>query len=292
MSGGGENPVISGLSGARMKENSAYLLSAVDVGGQEVKRLSAQAQLFLDLELPFLLARAPAQGRVADFGSGSGAIGVALAQALPGCQVWGLDADPLAVSQGQALAESQGNLSFHRFALGQGQSAPLQGLDIAFSRLVLLHVSDPTAALRDMAAALQPQGQVYVVETDDSMMRFQPVEAWQSRLLDLLEAVQVSRGGSRRRGAGIGNAMLAAGLRPKAVETVWYRKSAIGPAAFGELFVPVMDFYLKEAVRLGLAPEDDSQALGQTARAFIADPATEIAMALLHWAGTLQAPGT
>jgi SAM-dependent methyltransferase len=279
------------MSGAHAKEKvmndgSAYLLSKVDVAGQEVRRLSAQARLFLDLELPLLLSRLPEKALVADFGCGSGDIAVALAGARPQGEIWGLDADPLALAQGQGNQASPANLHFGAFAMGQGQALPVTGLDLAFTRLVLLHVPDPVAALKDMASALGPQGQVYVVETDDSLMRFEPEEAWQPRLLGLLEAVQASRGGSRRRGAEMGTLMVAASLRPDALGTVWYRKRSIGEASFAELFLPVTAFYLQEAARQGLAGADECDSLLFKAKIFVESPETEVAMALLHWSGT------
>ncbi len=270
-----------------MEKKSAYLLSEVDKAGQEVKRLSAQAQLFLDLELPLLLSRVPERAKIGDFGCGSGAIAVALADARPKAEVWGLDADHLAVAQGQALGQGRGNLQFRAHTLGKGQAAPVQGLDLAFTRLVLLHVLDPTAALMDMAASLCGQGMLYVVETDDSLMRFEPGALWQTRLLDLMERVQRSRGGSRRRGSAMGGYMEAAGLRPEAVGTVWYSKSKIGPQVFGEIFLPVVAFYLDVASRDGLASAPECASLSRDLAAFVGDPDTEISMALLHWTGAL-----
>jgi ubiquinone/menaquinone biosynthesis C-methylase UbiE len=267
-----------------MSESSAYLLSEVDVSGQEVRRLSAQAQLFIELELPFLLAEIPPQARVADFGCGSGDIVKALAKARPQADVWGFDADPLAVGQSQEQLGPLRNLQIQRYAMGQGSPCPAQALDLAFTRFVLLHVPDPVAALKDMAAALNTAGKLYVVEADDSEMRFHPAEPWQDRLLELFEKVQASRGGSRRRGAVMGNLMKQAGLRALPLATVHYCKSRIGAAAFAELFMPVVAFYLGAAI--AFAPAQECQDLLAKTRAFIEDPANEIDMALFHWVST------
>jgi SAM-dependent methyltransferase len=272
-------------------EKSAYLLSDVDVAGQELRRLSAQAQLFLDLELPFLLGEIPAQARVADFGCGTGAIAGAVAQARPLASVWGLDADPLAVEQSRTQNRQLKNLQFDRYAVGLGQACPVQNLDLAFTRLVLLHVPDPVRALQDMGAALAPGGKLYVVETDDAHMRFDPAEAWQEQVLDLLERVQVGRGGSRRRGAEMGGLMQRAGLRPQPLATVHYCKSRIRGPVFAGLFMPVASFYLQEAARLGYVSAHDCAELLSAMQAYILHPETEVDMALFHWCATKENRG-
>jgi SAM-dependent methyltransferase len=239
--------------------------------------------LFLDLEWPLLLAELQPQGRIADFGCGSGTIAGALARALPLASVWGLDADELALEQGRVLQNASRNLRFDTYALGRGQACPVGNLDLAFTRFVLLHLSDPVAALKDMAGALGPGGKLYVVESDDSCMRFDPPPPWQERLLALFEQVQQGRGGSRCRGSQMGSLLQAAGLQPRLLATVHYCKSRIGAEAFQELFLPVAAFYLQEAVKRAWLDEGEGAALLEKVRVYMADSTTEIDMALFHW---------
>jgi len=232
------------------KRSSAYLLS--EIGGQELERLREQAAIWLSLELPDILKSMPKTGRFVDLGCGIGLMADAVAQALPDAQVFGFDADALAVEQSRRRFGGRPGLEFDQRRLEQGPPPGFQAADVVVLRLVLMHLPDPRRALEAVKAWLKPGGIVHVLEGDDRSMTFEPLPEWLPGLLDLMQETQKRRGGSRRLGGELRDLLASAGW-----SFVGQRRFALDPretaAAVPKVFLPVAEFYLGEAERMGLA---------------------------------------
>lgn len=138
-------------------EKTAYVFHELDASIHEGHRLSVQAQAFVDLELPGLLSKIPSNASVADFGCGTGVISSALAIHLPHGSVHGLDQDERALEMAAQHGKGIGNLSFESYGFNQEKMPKSGPFDVAFARLVLLHLPDPAAALASMGRCLKPE---------------------------------------------------------------------------------------------------------------------------------------
>jgi SAM-dependent methyltransferase len=243
---------------------SAYLLSEMDMQ-DEAGRLRKQAALMLALELPAILEALPQGGRLADLGCGMGLLADAVAQARPDAQVHGFDADAGAVELSRRRFGSQGRILFEARRAEAGPPAGFPGADVAVLRLVLMHLPEPGAVLAALAPWLAPGGTLHVLEGDDREFRFEPGLPASEEVLGIMEAVQVARGGSRRLGRDV-----PALLEANAWEVLGHRELAPDPslaaASLGAVFMPVVDFYLNEAVRLGMRDRDGVESLRASLR--------------------------
>lgn len=106
--------------------------------------------------------------RVLEIGCGNGLMACWLAEQVgPTGSVLGLDQSQAQVDEARGLAASRG-LANVRFELGEANApgAPAGSFDVAYCRLVLMHLPDPLGALRAMRALVKPGGAVVAVEMD------------------------------------------------------------------------------------------------------------------------------
>jgi SAM-dependent methyltransferase len=101
--------------------------------------------------------------RCVDVGAGGGDVSVALAEVVGHTgRVYAVDADPLARDEVAHAAAAHSQV----LALTQaGEDLVLpEPVDLAFCRFLLLHVTDPAAVVRRMAATIGPDGWVVTQE--------------------------------------------------------------------------------------------------------------------------------
>ncbi len=220
--------------------NSAYNFKELEASGHEGSRLSAQAQAFVDLELPGFLGQIQPDARVADFGCGTGVISRALARQLPQGTVVGLDPDEKALELAMSQGNGPCNLSFERFGFGENKIPASGPFDVAFTRLVLLHLPDPGAAIEEMAASLRPGGLLYIVDCDDDYVNFSPTEAWQDELLSVMREAQKIRGGTRVLGSQLLRLVAEKGLWPGGSRVLYYSTRNLGMERWKEIFLPAL----------------------------------------------------
>lgn len=244
------------MSGTK-EGQAAYLLS--EVGAEvEAERLREQARGLLEQELQLLLPRLPQGAVVADLGCGVGVLAEAIKAARPDLRVIGADADALAVAEAQR--RSDGAVDFVQARLQDAPPAGLPLADMAVMRLVLMHQADPVAALRGAQAWIRPGGVLHIIESDDRAIVIEPSGPWFLRLRDLMQGVQRRRGGDRQLGLRLTELMGQAGCRWEGKQQQAFDLEVLG-AGFEGLFVPVAEFYLREAVLAQACEEAEAGAL-------------------------------
>lgn len=114
--------------------------------------------------------------RILDIGCGPGSITIGLANHVaPSGQVTGLDVSEPVLEMARELARSRGD-DQTRFVRGDVYHLdyPSNSFDIAHAHQVLQHLSDPVAALKEMARVVGPGGLIAVRDADYAAMSWFP----------------------------------------------------------------------------------------------------------------------
>ena len=138
----------------------------------------------------------------------------------PGGRVLGVDIDSQAVAMAGELAASAGL----RFEFGIADVvtglAEVDTFDLAYARLVLSHLTDPMAALRNMVVAVKPSGTVAIEDLYTGTLRSDPPTAALDRLQEIYGATVRFSGGDPTIGPRLPAMLTAAGLSDVAQTTV------------------------------------------------------------------------
>jgi demethylmenaquinone methyltransferase / 2-methoxy-6-polyprenyl-1,4-benzoquinol methylase len=115
----------------------------------------------------FLVSRIPNDAlRVLDVASGTAAVAIALAQALPGRTVVGIDQSAEMLAAGRDRVRRAGLET--RIDLREGRAESLPFGDVEFDALtftyLLRYVDDPAATMRELARVVHPGGVVAMLE--------------------------------------------------------------------------------------------------------------------------------
>jgi ubiquinone/menaquinone biosynthesis C-methylase UbiE len=144
---------------------STYVLGHTDV---EVQRLLLQGQLYNDYtEHALQLAGLRPGMRVLDVGCGPGDVSFIAARLVgPTGSVLGVDAAPEMIELARARASEQGLSAVH-FKQAEIDAITLdEPVDAVIGRLILIHLPDPAAALRQLRAFVRPGGAIAFSEND------------------------------------------------------------------------------------------------------------------------------
>jgi len=152
---------------------STYVLGHQDV---EVRRLLLQGRLYDDYTGHALRLAGLRPGmRVLDVGCGPGDVSFVAARLVgPTGSVLGVDAAPEMIALARSRAAEQGLSSVHF------REAPIDSLDLdepvdaVVGRLILMHLPDPSAALRQLSTWLRPGGVLAFGENDITATRSIP----------------------------------------------------------------------------------------------------------------------
>ncbi len=130
---------------------------------------------------------------VLDVGCGPGTITVDLARRVAPGRVLGLDVveAPLGEARELAAREGTGAGVVVEFAVGDvyALDLPDDGVDVVHAHQVLQHLTDPVAALREMARVCRPGGLIAVREVDYAATTWFPADEGLDRWLDLYRRV-------------------------------------------------------------------------------------------------------
>lgn len=218
-----------------------------------------------------------------DVGCGPGTITVDLAARVAPGRVVGLDVSPAPLAEARALAEQAGVAV--EFGVGDGYAlaAADDSFDVVHAHQVLQHLTDPVAALREMARVCRPGGLIAVRDVDYAATTWFPASAGLDRWLDLYQRVARANGAEPDAGRRLRSWAHAAGLRDTVATTSawcfatpdersWWGRSWAGRATASA--------FAEQARTYGLATQQELQA--------IADAWLEWAEADDGWLGMLH----
>ncbi|MGY1605348.1 methyltransferase domain-containing protein [Geodermatophilus sp. SYSU D00815] len=197
---------------------------------------------------------------VLDVGCGPGTITVDLAQRVAPGRVVGLDvsADPL--DEARALAASRGV----EVTFGVGDVYALDAADGSFdvvhAHQVLQHLTDPVAALREMARVCRPGGLVAVRDVDYATFVWWPDDAGLDRWLNLYHRVARRNDAEPDAGRRLLSWAHAAGLRDvTATTSSWCYASPAERAWWGNSWAgrATASAFAEQAVAYGLATPEE-----------------------------------
>ena len=232
-----------------------YVLSRT---ASEYERLRVQAEVWAPFTDRVLAQAGLGEGMTAlDAGCGPGEVMRLMARRVgPTGSVTGVDIDPAVGTYGleRLRAEEKGNFHFYAADLLKGDAPLGAPFDLVYCRFLLIHMDDPVAMVRRLAALTKPGGTLVAMDYVMNTMQVAP-----------FDPVLV-------RGIEIVNGTLAAGGRPLDAGVrlgEWFRAAdlpmPLGTDAQGRLDITSADSMLAKAVagfgpqgvQFGLASEDE-----------------------------------
>ena len=144
---------------------STYVLGHADV---EVQRLLLQGRLYDDYtEHALRLAGLGPGMRVLDIGCGPGDVSFVAARLVgPSGTVLGVDAAPAMIELARARAVEKGFSTVHFMQSTIDAIALDEPVDAVIGRLILMHLPDPAATLRQLSNWVRPGGVIAFAEND------------------------------------------------------------------------------------------------------------------------------
>jgi SAM-dependent methyltransferase len=245
-----------------MSAPPAYAIGQFRDAEAEVARLRQQARVISEVEdAAFRALGFPEAGVGLDVGCGPGFVAQRLRQARPGLRIIGLDLDRSAL---RIAREGGAALQASATAL----PIPSSSCDFSYARLVLRYLSDPGAAIGEMARVVKPGGAVFVLDSDDGGLVVHPEGA------AFGEARRARHESLRRRGSDplfarrLTGLFAAEGLTDVEGRALTVSSLNIGAAAFARLVMAPF----AEAIDSDLMGEERVRAAAQEIREWSDNP--------------------
>jgi len=218
--------------------------------------------------------------RVVDIGCGVGLVTCRIARKVaPRGEVVGVDisAEQIRLAEENARREGVDNV---RFVVAPAENTGLdrESFDAAYARFLLMHVSDPSRVLAEMASLLRHGGVLLVEDGDFTGPYCSPSSPAFDRCFELYRGAVRRQGANPEIGALLINFVRDAGF-PTAHMIIVQPVLRVGPAK------RLPEWTLLEAapvlIEAGLASEPEIQAIASEMQRLAADPSTEFGMALM-----------
>ena len=222
----------------------------------------------------YLLDRLKPGLRILDVGCGPGTITVDLARRVEPGRVVGLDRSEAVLSAAREAAAAAGVKNVE-FRTGDVYSIemPAGSFDIVHAHQVLQHLSDPVAALREMARVCRPDGTIAVRDGDYAGIIWFPLVEGLDDWLDLYHRAARANRGEPNAGRRLLSWARAAGLRDvRASASVWCFADEAARAWWGGLWADrILDSDLAvQAEREGLATRGELEEMSRAWRTWSA----------------------
>jgi SAM-dependent methyltransferase len=154
-----------------------------------------------------------------DVGCGPGTITVDLAARVAPGRVVGVDTAAVVLDEARAAAADAGAAVSFEVGDVYALDLPDDSFDVVHAHQVLQHVSDPVAALREMARVCRPGGLIAVRDVDYAAVALHPQDEVLDRWLELYSEVARRNGGEPDAGRRLHAWAHAAGLRSVTAST-------------------------------------------------------------------------
>jgi len=206
-----------------------------------------------------------------DVGCGPGTLTAGLAARVAPGRVLGLDASADPLAEARAAAE-QARVEV-TFDVGDvyALDLPDASFDVVHAHQVLQHLTDPVAALREMARVCRPGGVVAVRDVDYATFTWFPADPGLDRWLELYAAVARANGAEPDAGRRLRAWAHAAGLRDlTATASAWCYAAPEERTWWGDSWAgrATSSSFAEQAVAYGLATPDRLDELAGAWRAW------------------------
>jgi SAM-dependent methyltransferase len=222
--------------------------------GPQASLLRAQVAAIWPKESAVLLNNGlPRTGHVLEVGCGPGFVTRMLRKLVPDCHISAVDHDPIYASLVAKESADDPNVTV---TVASADALPFRSgfFDGALLRLVLQHVPDPLAVLREVRRVLRPNGVVLVVDVDhDASAVTDPPLPHDTSLRNGLLRWQRASGGNRRVGRHLPSLLTTAGFADVSIDAVAAHSAVDDRAALVEV-IAVVEHLLPAMVNAEMQP--------------------------------------
>lgn len=232
----------------------------------EAARLESQAtSMAATLAREFKLLNLGSNMKVLDAGCGSGVITRRIAEAVHPETVVGMDIDPVFIEEARKTSANKG-IENIRFDIGNidGMDYEAGSFDLAYCRLVLMHVNDPVRAVSEMRRVTRKGGYVAASDLDDDLIAMYPEAPTFWRLWEKYGERAARSGQNRRIGKELYSIFYRAGLRSISVHPMPIFATAANPEAYkiiASVPLGILESSKSDLIDEGLASDEDFKKL-------------------------------
>jgi SAM-dependent methyltransferase len=234
----------------------------------EYERLVIQARLWASFTDRVLASAGLGAGMAAlDAGCGPGEVMRLMGRRVGSSgRVTGVDIDPQVGAFGLARlrAEEPGDFHFHAADLLTGDPVPGAPFDLVFSRFLLLHMDDPVAMVRRLAALTRPGGTLVLMDYVLDTFRIVPHHPVLARGIEIIKGTLAAAGRPVDAGLRLIEWSRAAGLPMPHGTDIQASLQIMGP---DPITARSIEGFGSQAVRLGVATAEEIARLPDEFRA-------------------------